>query len=83
MPITKEILSMFGFNRNLKISLSVDNDFDECALSQERGVPTDRQTLLMHQYLLIESHRKASVALWVHLFSMARLWPSKKRKWPL
>ena len=65
MSIAKEILSMFEFNRNPKIALSVDNHFDECALSQERSVPTDRQTLLMHQNLLIESHRKAFVALWV------------------
>ena len=53
MPITKEILSMFEFNQKPKIALSVDDHFDECALLQERSVPTDRQTLSMHQYLLI------------------------------
>ena len=41
MPIAKEILSMFEFNRNPKIALSYDNHFDEYALSQERRVPTD------------------------------------------
>ena len=41
MPITKEILSMFEFNQNPEIALSVDDHFDECALSQERSVPTD------------------------------------------
>ena len=48
---------MFEFSRNPKIALSVDNHFDECTLSQEKGVPTDRQTLSMHRYVLIESHR--------------------------
>ena len=38
-------------------------------MSQEKSVPTDRQTLSMHRYVLIESHRKASIALWVHPFS--------------
>ena len=28
--------------------------------------------LLMHQYVLIESHRKASVALWVHPFDQSK-----------
>ena len=66
MPITKEILSMFEFSQNPKIALSVDNHSDEYALSQERSVPTDRQTLSMHQYLPIVSHRRASIVLWVH-----------------
>ena len=62
MPIAKEILDMFEF---LKI-FSLDNYFDECHLSQQRSVPTDRQTLWMQRYRLIESHHKVSVALWVH-----------------
>ena len=66
MPIAKEILSMFEFSRNPKIAFSVDNHFDECTLLQETSVPTDRQSLSVHQYVLIESHRKASVAPWVH-----------------
>ena len=37
---------MFEFNLNQNIALSVTNHFDECALSQERSVPTDRQTFL-------------------------------------
>ena len=41
MPIGKEILSMFELSRNPKIALSVDNHFNECALSRERSVPTD------------------------------------------
>ena len=61
-------LSMFEFSRNPKIALLVDNQFDERALSQERRVPRDRQTFSMHHYLLVESHRKASVTLWVHPF---------------
>ena len=68
MPIAKEILNMFEFSRNQKISLLVDKHFDECAPSQERSVPPHQETLLMHQYLLIESHHKAFVALWVHPF---------------
>ena len=72
MPIAKEILNMFEFSRNPKITLSVDNHFDECALSQERSVPTEQPTLSMHRYLLIESHCKPSVALWVHPLSLFR-----------
>ena len=60
---------MFEFSRNPKLALSVNDHFDECSLSQEKSVPTDRQTLSMHQYVLIESHCKASVAPWVHPFS--------------
>ena len=45
MPIAKEILNTF----------SIDIHFDGCHLSQQRSVPTDRQTLLMHQYILIEA----------------------------
>ena len=70
MPIAKEILSMFEFSRNPKIALSVYNHFNECALSQERSVPTDQHMnkhfRCIDIYVLIESHRKASVALWVH-----------------
>ena len=69
MLIAKEILSMFEFSRNPKLALSVNDHFDECSLSQEKSVPTDRQTLSMHRYVLIESHCKASVAPWVHPFS--------------
>ena len=68
MPIAKETLSMFEFSRKPKIPLSVDNHFDECTLSQEESLPTDRQTLSTHQYVLMESHCKASVALRVHPF---------------
>ena len=57
---------MFEFSRNPKIALSVDNHFNECNLSQEKVVPTDQQTLLIHQYVLVESHCRVSVALWVH-----------------
>ena len=59
MPIAKEILSMFEFNRNPKIALSVDNHFDECPISQQRSVPTDRQTLSMHQYLQSQGFRRS------------------------
>ena len=51
MPIAKEISRMFEFSRN-KIALFIDNHFDECTLLQEK---------MMHRYVLIESHRKASV----------------------
>ena len=57
---------MFEFSRNSKIAISVDNHFNEYTPSQGKSVPTDRQTGLMHRYVLIESHRKTSVALWVH-----------------
>ena len=61
-------------------TLSVDNYFDECTLSHEKRVPTDRQTLSMHQYVLIESHRKASIALWVHPLSLLHgLWGKTDR----
>ena len=69
MRIEREILSMFEFSRNPKIALSVENHFDEYTLSQEKSVPTDREPVLMHQYVLIESHRKTSVALWVRPYS--------------
>ena len=51
MLIAREILNMFEFSRNQKIALFVDKHFDECPLSQQRSVPTDRQTLSMHRYL--------------------------------
>ena len=63
-----EILNIFEFSRKPKKNLSIDNHFNESALSQQRCVPTEPLTLLLHQYLLIESHRKPSVALWVHPF---------------
>ena len=63
MPIAKEILSMFEFNLNQKKHLFY---FDEFLLSQQRSVPTEQLTLSMHRKLVIESHRRASVALWVH-----------------
>ena len=66
MPIEKEILDMFEFSRNQKITFSIDNHFDEWTLSQQRSVPTEPLTLSMHRYLLIENHRKPSIALWVH-----------------
>ena len=44
MSITREILGMFEINQKQKITFSVDNHFDECPLSQQRSVPTDRQT---------------------------------------
>ena len=73
MPIERKILNMFEFCRNSKIAISVDNHFDEYTPSQGKSVPTDQQTVLMHQYVLIESHCKTSVALWVHPFSPAKV----------
>ena len=70
MPIAKEILNMFEFSRNKKNTLSIDNHFDVWTLSQERSVPTESLTISMHRYLLMESHRKPSVALWVHPFRL-------------
>ena len=64
MPITKEILSMFEFSQNKK---KLNFNFDECPVSQQRSVPTEQLALSMHRNLLIESHLKASVALWVHV----------------
>ena len=69
MPIERKILNMFEFSRNSKIAISVDNHFDEYTPSQGKSVPTDRQTVLMHRYVLIESHHKTSLALWVHPFT--------------
>ena len=66
MPIERKILNMFEFSRNSEIAISFDNHFDEYTPSQGKSVPTDRQTVLMHRYVLIESHRKTSVALWVN-----------------
>ena len=71
MPIAKEILDMFEYRRNQKNIFSMDNHFNECHLSQQRSVPTEQQTLMMHQYLLIKNHRKASVTLWVHPLMVA------------
>ena len=42
MLIEKEILNMFEFSRNKKNTIFVDTNFDECPLSQQRSVPTDR-----------------------------------------
>ena len=70
MPTAKEILDMFEFSQNQINTFSIDNYFDECHLSQQRCVPSERQTLSMHQYLLIESHHKASITLWVHPLSL-------------
>ena len=67
MPIAKEILSIFEFNLKKK---QRPFHFDECPLSQQRSVPTEQLTLLVHRNLVIESHRRASVALWVHPFSL-------------
>ena len=61
MPIAKEILSMFEFSQNQKNAFSI-------LISQQRSVPTEHLTLSVHKNLLIESHRNASVALWVHPF---------------
>ena len=74
MPIAREIINMFEFSRNSKIAISVDNHFDEYTPSQGKSVPTDRQTVLMHRYVVIESHRKTSVALWVHPFTSLLGW---------
>ena len=73
MPIEREILNMFEFSRNSKIAIFVDNHFDEYTPSQGESVPTDRKTYFMHQYVVIESHRKTSVTLWVHPFRIAPL----------
>ena len=70
MPIEREILNMFEFSRNSKIAIFVDNHFDEYTPSQGKSVPTDRQTVLMHRYVVIESHRKNSIALLVYPFSL-------------
>ena len=59
------------------MTLSIINHFDECTLSQEKRVPTDRQTLSMHQYVFIESHRKAYVALWLHLLPLSQCEPAE------
>ena len=63
MPIAKEILDMFEFSRK-DLTFSIDNLSDEWPLSQQRSVPIEPLTLSMHRYILIESHRKPSVALW-------------------
>ena len=63
---------MFEFSRNKKNPFSVDTHFDEeSPLSQQRSVPTEQQTLLIDRYLVIESHRKTSVTLWVHPFILS------------
>ena len=61
MPM--EIFNTFEFSRNSKIAISVNYHFDEYTPSRGKSVPTDRQTDLMHQYVVIESYRKTSVAL--------------------
>ena len=63
---------MFEFSRNQKNTFPIVNHFDEWPLLQQRSVPTEPLTLSMHRYLLIESHRKPSVALWVHPFMSAK-----------
>ena len=57
MPIEKEILNMFEFSQNQKNTIFVDTNFDEYPLSQQRSVPTDRQTLSMHRYLQSQGFR--------------------------
>ena len=69
MPIAKEILDVFEFIQNKKNTFSVYTHFNEWPLSQQRSVPAEELTLTLHRYLLIESHGKASVALWVHPFT--------------
>ena len=66
MIIERKILNMYEFSRISEIAISVDNHFDEYTPSQGKSVPTNRQTVLVHRYVLIESHRKTSVTLWVH-----------------
>ena len=66
MPIEREILNMFELSQNSQITISVNNHFNEYTPSQGKSVPTDQQTVLMHRYVLIESHRNTSVPLWVH-----------------
>ena len=61
-----KILSMFELSRNPKFAISVDKHFVECALSQGRSVPTDRQTLSMRRYPRVDTRRKGPGALWVH-----------------
>ena len=64
MPIAREILNMFEFSQNQKKTFSVDNHSDECPLSQQRSVPTDRQTLSIHQYLQSQGfHRSVGTTL--------------------
>ena len=55
---------MFEFSRE-KQNFSVDTYFDISPLSQQRSVPTEQEALSIHRYLVIESHRKTSVAVWV------------------
>ena len=78
MPIAKEILDMFEFSQNQKNTLSIDNHCDEWPLWQQRSVPTEPLTLSMHRYLLIKSHRKPSIALWVHPFNHKLCFPTIK-----
>ena len=63
---------MFELSRNPKFAISVDKHFVECALSQVRSVPTDRQTLSMRRYPRVDTRRKGPGALWVHPLTGAR-----------
>ena len=50
---------MFELSRNQKNTLSVDTNFDECPQSQQRSVPTDQLSLLMHRYLQSQGFRRS------------------------
>ena len=62
MPIAREILSMFELGRKASQAILVVFLDHKKEKSQMISVPTDRLTLSMHRYLLIESH----CGLWVH-----------------
>ena len=58
VPIEREILSMFELGRKpfqVILVVFLDRKYQQ---SQWISVPTDRQTLSLHRYLLIESHRR-------------------------
>ena len=59
MPIAREILSMFELGRKASQAILVVFLDHKKEKSQMISVPTDRLTLSMHRYLLIESHRRS------------------------
>ena len=68
---------MFESSQNPKHTFSIERYFNEWTLLQHRSVPTEPLTLLTHQYLLIESHHKPSIALWVHPFRLIAVFSSQ------
>ena len=56
-------LNLFKTKKN---TFFVDTYFDEYPLSQQKSVPTDRQTLLMHRYTKLQGlHRSVDTPLYV------------------